>query len=69
MNAPKKNTTKRLSLFAYWERHIKGSVGYQAFVRGYKVVMEDPEFAEKFGQYRFRKLTPKQIELLNTEFL
>jgi len=39
------------------------------FRHEYNVLMEDEDFAKQFGKYRARKLSPKQIEMLNKEFI
>ena len=42
---------------------------YRIFREEHKIHLSDPEFKEKFGEYRQRyKLTENQIKLLNEEF-
>ncbi len=64
-----KKENDRLSLSAYWEKHIKGIMSYRIFLSEYKTLLSDKQFVEDFGKYRARKLSPKQIEMLNREFL
>ncbi len=60
-----------LSRFAYWERYIKSqkAMSYRVFLSEYAILRTDAKFVEEFGKYRARKLSPKQIEMLNKEFL
>ena len=67
MKKSKQNTAK-LSLYAYWRKHIKGFMCYQVFCSNYETLMGDAEFVKNFGTYRGRSLTPKQVKLLNEEF-
>jgi hypothetical protein len=60
-------TNIRMSLYRYWLVHVRGFRGYQYFVAEYRVLMKDPEFVKKFGAYKGRALSEKQIKLLNEE--
>ena len=61
--------SERLSLSAYWEKHLDGIMGEKRFRKEYNILMADKDFAKNFGKYFARKLSPKQIELLNKEFI
>jgi len=58
-----------MSKTAYWEKHLKGRMSIKAFWKAYEVLMGDKEFKMKFGIYFARKLSPRQIEMLNNELI
>jgi len=62
---------ERLTLNGYFNTYIapKKIMCYRIFREEHKIHLSDPEFKEKFGEYRQRyKLTEDQIKLLNEEF-
>ncbi len=63
------NNSEYLSLWRYWQKYIKGVIGYETFRHECKILFADRDFKGRFGKYRARKLTPRQIEMLNEEFL
>ena len=58
-----------LSKTAYHRTYLKGRMSCKAFFGYYDGLMKDKDFKEKFGKYRARKLSPKQIKMLNKEFI
>jgi len=62
---------ERLSLSAYWRKYFKGKdiMSEKALRKNFETLKKDKEFKKEFGEYWSRKLSPKQIELLNKEFI
>jgi len=64
--------SERLSKTGYWEKYIKGKgiMSRPTFMVEFDVLLADEEFKAKFGDYcRRRKLSSKQIEMLNNELI
>ena len=59
----------KLSLSAYWQKNLRGTMGRRYFYDQIEIWLEDKEIAEAFGKYRARKLKDEQIAMLNDEFL
>ena len=57
------------SLSAYWQENLRGTMGRRYFYNQIEIWLQDEEIAEAFGKYRARKLTEKQIEMLDDEFI
>jgi len=58
-----------MSLSRYSDTYLKGIMSQKTFYREFLNVMDCPDFRQEFGTYRFRKLTEKQIAILNKKFL